>query len=161
MGVGEDVESFHSGELVPLSNRVLVPFDVFPNQWEREAAGDLEDFMDNIIFGAEACSGENGGRSEACFDAQDQALVVGGDADPGYVWGEYGERNIVELVVGDEEGLDEDEEGELADAFRAKRVGKPPGCGAAAFPEDEVVGGNDPAKGASVSCGAAVGAPEQ
>ena len=156
-GVCPDVESFHSSEFAPFLDRVLVSFDAFPCQGDWESSSDFEDFVDDVALRAEACASKDGGCGKSSLDLQHEALVVGGDSDPGCILRERRERDIKELA----EGLKENEESKLADAFRAEQVCKA-SCGCAtAFSKEEVVGGNDPAKRAGVGRGPAVGAKEK
>ena len=116
--------------------------------------------MNNVALGAEAGASKDGGCGESGLDSLKGALVVGSDVDPGRVFWESRQGGIKELAAG-EEGLEEREESKLANAFRAERICKPSGSCATAFPEEDVVGGDDPSKGAGALHGAAVRAKEK
>ena len=105
-GVCPGVESLHSSEFAPFSDRVLVSFDTLPCQGHWEPSSDFEDFVDDFALKAEACASKEGGCGESSLDSQDEALVVGGDSDPGCVLCGGRERDVKELAAG-EEGLEE------------------------------------------------------
>jgi hypothetical protein len=99
-GVCPDIESFHSSEFAPFSDRVLVSFDALPCQEDWKSWSDFEDFVDDVTLRAKACTGKDGGCGESSLDLQDEALVVGGNSDPGCILCERRERDVKELAAG-------------------------------------------------------------
>ena len=97
--------------------------------------------MSDVALRAETGTGEDGCGGKSGADLQKEALVVGGDADPGCDLWENRHRDIKELAAG-------------------KRICEPSGGCATALPDKDVVGGNDPSKRADALRGAAVRAKE-
>ena len=156
MGAGVDVERLHPGEFTPLLLSVLVAADMFPCESEREPAFDLCNLVCHIALRAQcgACEGRSGGEPGA--DAFDESVIVCGDAQPGLRrWQTDGSSDVVESVEVNTH-FEEDQQRELADAFRAKRVGKPPGGDAATLPEERGGCSDNPSKRSSTVFGAAV-----
>ena len=109
-------------------------FDVFPCQFDGEAPSDFENFIDNVVLGAEARSCKGCGGSELSLNSKDETLIICGDSDPGCVVGLDGRMEVKKLVVS-EKGVDEHEKGELVDALGTEGVGEPAGGNSTTFPE--------------------------
>ena len=45
-------------EFIPFLDRILVPFDMFPYQGGGASRSEFNAFINDVIFGAEACDGE-------------------------------------------------------------------------------------------------------
>ena len=89
---------------------------MFPCQLDGEAPSDFENFVDNVLLGAEARSYKGRDGSEPSLDSKDETLIVRGDSDPWCVVDLDGMMEVEELVV-IEKGYNEHEKGELADAL--------------------------------------------
>jgi hypothetical protein len=77
-----NVQCFHARKFAPLTHVVLMAFDMFPDERKRKAPSDFDNFVHYVVFGSQASTGKDRGRSEFSGDALHEALVVSGDADP-------------------------------------------------------------------------------
>ena len=93
-------------------------FDVFPCQFDGEAPSDFENFVDNVVLGAEARSRKGCGGSELSLNSKDETLIVCGDSDPWCVVGLEGRMEGKKKLVRVAKGFNEHEKGEVADALR-------------------------------------------
>ena len=109
-------------------------FDVFPSQFDGEAPSAFENFVDNVVLGAEARSCKGRGGSESSFNSKNETLIVCGDSDPRCVVG-LNRRIEVKKLVAIEKDFDEHEKGELAGALGTEGVGEPAGGDSTTFPE--------------------------
>jgi hypothetical protein len=78
--VGPDIKRLHASQLAPLFPIVLMPLDVPPDKFEREAMDSVENFMDYVVLWTQR---KDRLGVQARFYPGEEALVVRGYAEPG------------------------------------------------------------------------------
>jgi hypothetical protein len=114
MGVRLNIQCFYAREFVPLACSVLVAFNMFPDEREREPFGNCYDLACNVMFWAQSSACKNGRHGDFSGDTLHEALVVDGNAEPRFSVMMDGDG--VQLKMGDK-SFQEHKQGELTDTL--------------------------------------------